>query len=92
MGVAERAGSRGPAKRVCERPRVTPAMRCDEVKLPGQSWSSAERAGSRGPAKRGCERARVMPAMRCDEVKLPGQSWSITERAVALTRGKRIWA
>ena len=44
MGVAERAGSRGPAKRGCERARVTLAMRCDEVKATGRSWRITERA------------------------------------------------
>lgn len=44
MGIAGRAEGRGPAERGCECPRVTAAMRFDEVKATGRSWSITERA------------------------------------------------
>ena len=59
MGVAERAGSRGPAERGCERPRVTQWCRAHGLSGLNVLAETPERAGSRGPAERGCERPRV---------------------------------
>jgi hypothetical protein len=57
MGVAVRAGSRGPTQWGCDRPRVLQSA----TGASGMDRGTTVRAGSRGPTQRGCNRLRVLP-------------------------------